>query len=190
MDLGVSLPTEEALLIRDLKNGSARAYAVVMERYAPRLLRTAQGMLGNTADAEDALQQTMLSMFKAIGSFRGEAALNTWLTRILFNQISRVRKARATKSMLSLAGVSLDGERSNTHAAAGDVPAAIRAKIDLSAMLEQMSDEHRDILVLRELQGLSYREIAEMIGLPQGTVESRLFRAREQLRRKFAGYEV
>jgi RNA polymerase sigma-70 factor (ECF subfamily) len=185
MALGVGLPTDEALLIRDLKNGSARAYAVVLEKYGPRLLRTAQGMLGNTSDAEDVLQQTMLSMFKAIGSFRGDSALSTWLTRILFNQISRVRKMRATKS-----AVSLDGETILSPPAPGDAPAAIRARIDLAAMLRELSDEHRDILVLRELQGLSYREIADMLAVPQGTVESRLFRAREQLKRKFAGYEV
>lgn len=184
MVLGVFVPTDEALLIRDLKNGSVRAYALVLERYGPRLLRTAQGMLGNHSDAEDVLQQTMLAMFKAIGSFRGEAALSTWLTRILFNQISRVRKLRATRSM-----VSLNGESMPAPVSPGDAPAAVRARIDLTEMLSVLSDEHRDILVLRELQGLSYKEISETLSMPQGTVESRLFRAREQLRRKFAGYE-
>jgi len=178
------LATDEALLIRDLKNGSARAYGIVLETHGPRLLRMANGMLANSADAEDVLQQTMLSMFKSIGAFRGEAALSTWLTRILFNQVSRVRKLRATRS-----AVSIDGDSPAMPPAAGNAPAAVRARMDLTAMLAALSSEHRDILVLRELQGLSYREISDLLDMPQGTVESRLFRAREQLRQKFAGYE-
>ncbi|MCS7034924.1 MAG: RNA polymerase sigma factor [Phycisphaerae bacterium] len=178
------MPTDESLLIRDLKNGSARAYQLVLEKHGPSLLRLATALLGNAADAEDVLQQTMLSSLTSIGSFRGEAALKTWLTRILLNQISRVRKQRATRSALSL-----ERDLPPTPPARGSVSSLVAAKADVMTMLASLSSEHRDILTLRELEGLSYREIADVLGIPQGTVESRLFRAREQLKQKFAGYE-
>ena len=102
----------------------------------------------------------------------------------MLNQISRVRKQRATKSSLSL-----DRDLPPTPPAKGNVVAAVAAKADVMEMLAALSSEHRDILTLRELEGLSYREISEALGVPQGTVESRLFRAREQLKQKFFGYE-
>lgn len=177
------MATDPNVLIGELKAGSPRAYQMLLETHGPALLRLATAMLGNSADAEDCLQQTMLSTLTSIGSFRGEAALKTWLTRILLNHISRVRKMRATRS-----AVSVEQDLPAAPVYPTDTVAAATAKADVRVMLQSLSAEHRDILVLRELEGLSYREISEALNVPQGTVESRLFRAREQLRQKYVDY--
>lgn len=174
---------DEQQLIRELRNGSPDAYQALLDTHGPPLLRLATTLLGNQTDGEDAVQQTLVNMFNAIGRFRGESTLKTWLTRILINQVSKMRRQRATRMTLSL---EVDGAVPPT--APGDAVASASAKADLAEMLSALSPEHRDILVLRELEGLSYKEIAAALGVPQGTVESRLFRAREQLRQRFAGY--
>jgi RNA polymerase sigma-70 factor (ECF subfamily) len=183
------LPTDEAddelSLVRDLKRGADPAFQRVLDVHGPRLLRLARAMLGNPSDAEDALQQTLIGLMQSIGSFRGESSLKTWLTRIMVNQASKIRRSRSTRS-----AVSLDAGAAEPISAAvvGSTSAAVAAKADVQTMLAELSPEHRDILVLRELEGFSYKEIAEALGIAQGTVESRLFRAREQMRRRFEGY--
>lgn len=181
----VALPGDEQALVQALRRGDQRAFDLVVNAYGPRLLRLARGMLGNQADAEDALQQTLVGLMQSIRSFRGDASLRTWLTRIMVNQAAKLRRSRSTRSSASLdAGTDA---AMHEHAAPGP-GAVVAAREDVMTMLSALSPEHRDILVLRELQGLSYKEIAETLGIAQGTVESRLFRAREQMRQRFEGY--
>lgn len=148
-------------------------------------------MLGNAFDAEDALQQTLIGLMQSIGAFRGDSSLKTWLTRIMVNQASKIRRARSTRAAVSLdsaAGESGFGPSPPGTAQSATPAAMVAARADVATMLAELSPEHRDILVLRELEGLSYKEIADALGVAQGTVESRLFRAREQVRRRFEGY--
>jgi RNA polymerase sigma-70 factor (ECF subfamily) len=187
-------PADDDRLVRDLRRGDDRAFARLVEVHGQRLLRLARGMLGNDADADDALQQTLMGVMGSIGSFRGESSLKTWLTRILVNQASKVRRSRATRAAASLEQVLGDDRATGDAAVRGrntdSKPAAtVAARADVQTMLAALSPEHRDVLILRELEGLSYREIADALGVAQGTVESRLFRAREQMRRRFEGYQ-
>jgi RNA polymerase sigma-70 factor (ECF subfamily) len=109
--------------------------------------------------------------------------MRTWLVRILVNQVRMWRRTRRSRGLdettslpASLAAASAPAER------------GVDAKLDLTEMLSQLSEEHRQVIILRELQGMSYQEMARALDVPRGTVESRLFRAREELRKRFKGY--
>lgn len=178
---------DAALLVR-IRRGEAAAFEELVEQYGRELYRVALGLLGNAADAEDAVQETFAGAFEGIGRFRGEASIRTWLSRILVRQAARVRRKKRSGigSILKLWGERLEEpEHPETGSAAGQV----ERQMDVRAMLQSLSEEHRQVMVLRELEGLSYGEIASALGIPQGTVESRLYRARQELKKQFEGYE-
>jgi RNA polymerase sigma-70 factor (ECF subfamily) len=129
------------------------------------------------ADAEDVVQETLAAVLTA--KFAGKSSVRTWLVGILVRQAAMVRRK---KRPITLAQESLDRTASTSGQSGSD------ARMDLAAMLEQLSVEHRQVLVLRELEGMSYDEIAAALDVPKGTVESRLHRAREAMRQKFRGY--
>ncbi|MDB5295778.1 MAG: sigma-70 family polymerase sigma factor, partial [Phycisphaerales bacterium] len=118
--------------------------------------------------------------------------LRTWLYTIVTNQASKARRSRRVRQAVPLdAGgfvAAADGRRggSNGMPTARPPEPAVDGRLDVDVMLAALSPEHREVLVLRELQGLTYDEIAEALGVPRGTVESRLFRARRAMRDKFA----
>jgi RNA polymerase sigma-70 factor, ECF subfamily len=182
-----SLRRNDIELVQRIRRGDASAFTELVSSYSDDLFGLAYSLLGNAADAEDALQQTFLGAFSRIQSFEGRSSLNTWLVRILYNQASKLRRYRRLRRMSPIDtsdGTVEGGPPPRTESAA----AAVDSKVDLSAMLEELTPEHREILVLRELQRMSYDELAETLQLPRGTVESRLFRARQELRRRFEGY--
>jgi RNA polymerase sigma-70 factor (ECF subfamily) len=138
--------------------------------------------LGNTADAEDAVQETFAGVYRSIGSFRQDAAMWTWLVQILVRQTARIQRSSWRRKMIRLPNESLDGKESQQPAPQHGVD----AKLDLQAALQQIAPENRQIIVLRELEQLSYQEIAAALAIPMGTVESRLYRARIELRQRLA----
>ena len=157
--------------------GDAGAFHELVDRHADRLFRLAVSLVGNSADAEDVLQETLIGAFRALSGFEGRASVKTWLTRILVNQAAHFRRRkRAT------------GPIPETQPATADRAAGSEAKIDVQAAIQQLSPEHRQVIVLRELEQMSYEEIATVLDLPQGTVESRLNRARTALREKLEAY--
>jgi RNA polymerase sigma-70 factor (ECF subfamily) len=166
---------DDSELLR-LGRNDPKAFRALLERHAQYLYGVAHAISGNAADAEDLVQETLLGA--VTGQFRGESSVRTWLVRILVNRAAMLRRTRKRRPEQEL---SVDPAES---AGTG----AIDAKVDLTAMLEALSPEHRQVIVLRELEGLSYEEMAAALELPRGTVESRLHRAREELRRRFKGY--
>jgi len=152
------------------------AFRALVERQSQYLYGVAHALTNNSADAEDLVQETFLAAVK--GSFRGESSVRTWLVRILVNQAAMLRRTRRRRPVSEL--VEAPSRVDSTKAA--------DAKADLSAMLAQLSLDHRQVLLLRELEGMSYEQMAATLGVPRGTVESRLYRAREELRKKFKGY--
>jgi RNA polymerase sigma-70 factor (ECF subfamily) len=127
------------------------------------------------------VQETLIAAVDASRTFRGESSVRTWLVRILVNRAAMSRRATSRR------------EKHEDALVAGQRPArppteSADAKLDLSAMLETLNAQHRQVIVLRELQGLSYEQMAEALDVPRGTVESRLHRAREELRKRFKGY--
>ena len=166
-------------LLRRAASGDERAFHELVDRHSAWLFRLAFLLVGNEADAEDVVQETLLGAFRHLRRFRGDASVKTWLTRILTRQAAMRHRS---------------GSRSRTVAlqeAAGDAGAqAERAglRLDVRDVLAALAPEHKEVVVLREFEGMSYAEIAEALDVPRGTVESRLFRARQHLKEMLKGY--
>jgi RNA polymerase sigma-70 factor (ECF subfamily) len=180
---------DDAELLRAVGHGDEKAFATLVDRHAPYLFGVAHGLTGgNAADAEDLVQETLLAALN--GKFRGESAVRTWLVAILVKKAAMLRRSAGRRGPhLSLAGGASDKSGSREI----EVPvrseaSSTEAKLDLTAMLQTLTPGHRAVIVLRELEGMSYEEMAAALGVPRGTVESRLHRAREELRKRYAGY--
>jgi RNA polymerase sigma-70 factor, ECF subfamily len=174
---------DDAELLRKANAGDQQAFRALVDRHARYLTAIARSMSGNDADAEDLVQETFVGALTS--KFRGEAAVRTWLVQILVRRAAMLRRSKQRRLRLHepAAGRDMDEQPST-----GSVVDTSDARIDLTQMLEALSPEHRLVLVLRELEGMSYEEMAASLGVPRGTVESRLFRARAALRERFSGY--
>lgn len=167
--------------LRRAAGGDARAFHELVDRHGPRLYRLAVSLVG-MADAEDVVQETFVGMYGGLRKFQGRSSVRTWMTRILFLQAAKWRRQRKNRRAEPM-------PEGREPAAAGSGQAA-DARMDLRTALLQMSVEHREVLVLRELEQMSYEEIAAVLDVPRGTVESRLHRARQHLREKLTGYAL
>jgi len=165
-------------LMRRAAAGDPRSFHALVDRHAQRLFRLAVSLVGNAADAEDVLQETFIGAFKGLRSFEGRSSVRTWLTRILVTQAARWHRDRRRKRTQQM-------DESIPTSAGG---AASDAGMDVNAAMQRLSPEHRQVLALREFEQMSYEEIAEVLGVPQGTVESRLHRARSEMREKLKAY--
>ena len=175
-----TMPSDEARLVADLKAGRKEAFDRLVELHYNRLHRLAFTMTGSDEDAADLVQETFLAAMKSAGNFRGDSRLTTWLIAILRNQFTLHLRSR----------------RKWRHApmeAAGAVRApepqpSVRPAV--TAILERvrlLPEELRTALVLFYLEGMRYAEIAEAMECPVGTVRSRLFEARERLKKMLEG---
>jgi RNA polymerase sigma-70 factor (ECF subfamily) len=179
---------DDAELLAQVTQGSEAAFKELVNRHGRYLYGIANSLSQNAADAEDLVQETMIGALNS--KFRGESAVRTWLVGILVRQAGMLRrkKVRQARSM------SFFGNRDEASPSPIDLhadpssPGGPDAKMDLAVMLDRLSPEHREVIVLRELEGLTYEQIAAALGVPRGTVESRLHRAREELRKRFKGY--
>jgi RNA polymerase sigma-70 factor (ECF subfamily) len=195
------LAASEEELVGRLKRGEASAYHELVDQYARRLFGLAYTLVGNAADAEDVAQETLLGAVKSIGRFERRSSLWTWLTRIAVRQATKLRRSPAGRRMLSIhAAADSAGDGSNRSAGVAStaedamhVPSGVSgvdAKVDLSAALQTLTDEHRAVLVLREFEQMSYEEMSQALDVPIGTIESRLFRARAELRKRLTAYQT
>jgi RNA polymerase sigma-70 factor (ECF subfamily) len=170
--------------------GDHAAFRALTDRHAAYLLRVATSLVGNEADAEDVVQHTLVGAYKGLAGFRGGSSVKTWLTGITVRQAARWRRSRGRDRAVSI--VSDTGGDGAAGADPGlqtaSATAAVNSRIDVETMLASLSPEHRQVIVLRELEGLSYEEMAETLGVPRGTVESRLHRARAELREALRRY--
>lgn len=172
-------------LARLIARGDETAFRVLVDREARYLYGIARALVGNGHDAEDLVQETFAAAFK--GRFRGESSVRTWLVQILVRRAGMLRRSpwwRRRRQLSESAPAGGPAGVTTPAAGSGDV----EARLDLTAMLATLSTEHRAVIVLRELQGMTYEEMALALGIPQGTVQSRLHRAREELRKRFKGY--
>jgi len=183
MDSGPSRPSDSELL-RRARGGDHAAFHELVDRYAAPLLRLAAWWVGNAADAEDIVQETFSGVFRGLGGFKGLSSVKTWMTRILVRQVAMHRRRR--REPIRLFGA-------ESSAAEAYVPSgshAADARMDVRAAIQALTPEHREVVLLREFQGRSYEQIAEVLGIPPGTVESRLFRARRAMQELLKDYLV
>ena len=162
--------------LRRLRRQEQAAFHELVDRFSRELFGVAYSMVGNAADAEDVVQETFTAAFAGIGKFRGEASVRTWLMQILVRQCARVQRSRGRRMTIGIESV---------PEPAVDAGGAVESRMDVNEILQKLSPEHREVIVLRELQGMGYEEIAAALKIPRGTVESRLHRARQELKAKF-----
>ena len=181
---------DDTELLAQIGRGDQAAFRTLLDRHARYLFGVAHAMSGSTADAEDLVQETLMGAVTSAGKFRGESSVRTWLVRILVNKVRMWRRSdRKHERTVRLNDVGASGRPPGEPASAGgSVSATVDAKLDLTLMLAQLTPEHRQVIILRELQGMSYEEMAQALDVPRGTVESRLHRAREELRKRFKRY--
>jgi len=172
----------------------AHAVRIVTTRNNQRLFRAAFAILGNRAEAEDAVQSAYLKAFAAIDRFEGRSALSTWLTRIAINEaLARQRAARRRRAHFDASQVAvLDDYREKLMqgSMAGTAPDRVHARAELRRLLEQaiaaLPDPFRIVFVLREIEGQSVEEVAAALDLNPATVKTRHLRARRRLRESLA----
>jgi RNA polymerase sigma-70 factor (ECF subfamily) len=193
-DVGV---TKEAELLRSLRAGDAEAYRKLVELNSANVYNVALKLLGDEREAEDVLQETFLSAFEALDRFEGRSRLSTWLYRIAYN--ASLMRLRKRKQMLTF---SLDQP---LHEEDGDAPSVSRHLVDWSTLPEELllTAEAREVMdraiaelpealrstfILRDVQGLSGAETADILGISVQAVKNRLHRARLQLRDRLSSY--
>ena len=173
---------DDRTLIDRARDGCRQSFGDLVCKYQNRLFNSLVHFLGNASEAEDVSQEAFVLAFTRLEMFRGDSAFYTWLYRIAVNSaISQRRKKRPAPL-----GDALDPHADNSNRPESESPEAPLMQQESIALvhraLAELSDEHREILVLRELEGYDYDGISEMCGIPVGTVRSRLHRARSQLK--------
>jgi RNA polymerase sigma-70 factor (ECF subfamily) len=164
------------------------AFEALMRRYNRRLFRTARAILRDDAEAEDALQEAYLQVYRAIGAFRGEAKLSTWLVRIVANEaLMRMRKrARRAEILPFQPGASESEIHQIADTNMDDTPEISAQRTEMRSLIEAqidlLPDDFRAVFMLRSVEEMSVEETAEALGIPPATVRTRLFRARSLLR--------
>lgn len=183
-------------LLRLAKQGDREAMGQLFASHMIRLLRTTQRILRNRQEAEDALQDGLLSAFRKLGGFKGESQFSTWLTRIVINAaLMRLRRTRP-EGMVSIDETLSPHDRplSITLPAPGPNPEEMYARREQLQLLERtlqtMPKGYQQAVWLRHVKGLQVRETAEVLGLRTGTVKSRLSRARLRLIEQVAGTKL
>jgi RNA polymerase sigma-70 factor (ECF subfamily) len=166
-------------LVDGLKRREMGSLHGIYQRHGARVQVLCRRLLGRAADAEDATQDVFLKLFERIAAFDGRARFATWLHRFAVNLcLQRLERERLRRAVSLSAH---DGELHDPNVSPSASLERTEAAVTLERLLARLSSEHRAVLVLRELEGLSYREIAAALAVPEGTVMSRLARARAEL---------
>jgi RNA polymerase sigma-70 factor (ECF subfamily) len=174
-------------LVRSAAAGDDGAFHALIDRHAGAMYRVALSLSKNRADAEDLMQEATIGAYRGLKNFAGRSSVKTWLLQIMTRQAAKAwHKTRHHRGAESLHSPTGEGERQDdANLATRSSASAVEQRLDVMAVLQKMSQAHREILVLREIRGLSYEEIAEVLSVPRGTVESRLSRARAEFRERF-----
>jgi RNA polymerase sigma-70 factor (ECF subfamily) len=192
----IGITTEDVALVSDLKAGSEEAFAVLIAQYHQPLYSLIARSLSDPADAADITQEVFIKVFRSIRGFHGGSSLRTWLYRIALHEASNQRRwwSRHKKQEITIdSSFEADPDAENNHlslaatlADRSDSPfdhaaqAEVRERVE--AALRQIPEAFRTVVILREIEGFAYEEIAEILNVNLGTVKSRLTRGRSALR--------
>lgn len=180
-------PDEE--LVAKTKKGNKDAYRILVERYQARIVALAQNILKDKIEAEDVAQEAFVKAYLSIAEFKGDSTFLTWLYRIAYNMAIDVRR-KLTRRSMGFAMEVVESEKVEDVAESAvqshivDPEEALENRETgevIHELLNELTPEHRSIVILREVDGLSYEAIAEVTGITKGTVMSRLFYARKKL---------
>jgi RNA polymerase sigma-70 factor (ECF subfamily) len=189
-----SAPVEEAELVRGARRGDLAAYDELVKRYQERIYATIYHMTSNHEDANDLAQESFIKAFQALKSFKGGSSFYTWLYRIAVNKTINFLKQRKNRTHMSLNDMDFNAEHDPDMVALVSEQTPRRAagltelQKKLNEALMKLSEPHRLVVVMHDVQGLSHEEIAEAADCNVGTVRSRLFYARQQLQGYLADY--
>lgn len=185
----------ERLMIARLKERDEQAFNDIVRAHGDKVFSLVYRMIGNRAEAEDLAQEVFVTVFKTIDSFRGEAKFSTWLLRIAANHCkNRIKYLSRRRTD----GGGLDDMPEEKMADAGrapmhghiDAPDVVMEAVELERLMQQaietLDEDHRLLIVLRDVEELSYEEIQGVSGLPEGTIKSRLHRARMSIKEYLA----
>lgn len=182
----------ERALLRRLRDRDERAFRELLELHRDRVYNITFRMLGNRAEAEDVAQEVFISVFKTIDQFREESKFSTWLYRVAVNHCKNrikylARRHDRDREELDESAHQVNGATTGVPIRAAQPDRALEgAQMEklLQEAIGNLDDDHRIVVVLRDVEDLSIEEICEITGLPDGTVKSRLHRARLALRKK------
>ena len=165
-------------LVARCQAGDVGAFEELYARHSPRIFSLASRMAGSPESGEDLLQEIFLQAYRKIGSFKGDAAVGTWLYRLALNHCLDFVRSRQAK-MAKATGTIDDEDRAPAIAARRESPVE---RIDLERAVQQLPPGCREVFVLHDIEGYEHREIAGMLGIAEGTSKSQVFKARMKLR--------
>ena len=184
----LTLPRDESLLVNEAKAGDYSAFEALVNRYEKKIYRLGMNITGNQQDAEDVLQEAFLKAFEHLPDFRADSRFYTWIVRIAVNQaLMKLRKRRTSREVPMEASADENGDVAvRDYADWKPNPEQQYAKAELEEILQRAANDlpegFRTVFYLRDVEGLSTEETAEMLNLSIGAVKARLFRARLRLR--------
>jgi len=177
---------QEAQIVQDVLQGNVNAFEKLVTEYEKNVYNLTLRMTGNAEDAADMTQECFLKAYNSLSAFRGDSKFSVWLYRIATNVCLDFLRSRNRRQTLSLSAEDDEGEEVQLDVADESQSPELLLERGLTRDavrrgLQSLPDDYRQILLLREIQGLSYEEIAETLSLEAGTVKSRIFRARKRL---------
>ncbi len=196
----MSAADADALLVERFKRGDMHAFEMLVVKYQRRIERLIGRMVRDTDLVQDIAQETFIRAYRALPNFRGESAFYTWLYRIAVNSAKKALTDMKRDPVITEAAFSARGEddnetsRGETELTDGETPESLLASKEIAATvnaaIEALSEDLRRAITLREIEGLSYEEISEVMNCPIGTVRSRIFRAREAISERLRPHVV
>lgn len=177
------MPEEEALLIKRAQKSDDAALEALLMLYEKRIYNIAFRYMGNEADAYDMAQEALIKLYRSIHSFKAQSAFSSWVYRLTVNTcLDGLRKRRKAPVSLELAlenGVTFEaGDDAAPEARA----LSLESAEDIQRAIDTLADGHKEVIILRDINGLTYEEVAYALGISVGTVKSRLNRGRQRLK--------
>jgi RNA polymerase sigma-70 factor (ECF subfamily) len=172
--------SEDMALVERCRRGDLAAFEELYRAHAGKLFSVACRLLGNATDAEDLLQEIFLSAHRKLEGFRGESALGTWLYRLATNHCLDHLRSRAAR--MNQVTDALDDDPSQANSASRGLAEQTVTKMDLERALARLPEGCRAAFVLHDVEGLEHREVAEALGIAEGTSKSQVHKARQRLR--------